>query len=328
MNWNGGDWVETPGMRTGVPAWGTTFAVDTLDPSFTFTLFSHYFHNLIQALVAVGYTENTTIVSAGYDWRAVPDKAWAEKTRVLVEKAVAAAGGLPAVIVGHSMGAPRSYYFLMQQTAEWRAKYIHHVIQVSPAWMGAGKSFDTLWEGYDFGLPIDGRFFAPLTRRVPSDWFLLPQSAAFPQGHTMLQTPSRNWTLDDLPELFETMGVADAAKKIAFARAALAPWGNSYDEAPGVPVSSFYTTGHKTTLTLVISEDAKKHAPDEGWPRATRVYGDGDGTVNIESLLYPTKKWESMGNDVTYHQYTGYGHVKLLTSKTVIKDIVNEVCKN
>jgi hypothetical protein len=188
-------WTNCPSVVTSVPKWGTTYAVDSLDPSLTIKMFSHYFADLTKGFKNVGYKQDTEIMAAAYDWRMIPDKEWAEKTRVLIEQAVERSN-TTVVVVAHSLGCLRMHYFLSRMTQVWKAAHMHRLVAVSPPWAGSVMSLDSFFNGYDLA-PLVGGFFGPLARHVPSDWFLLPIKAAFPADAVLLRTPSRNYTFSD-----------------------------------------------------------------------------------------------------------------------------------
>ena len=56
------------------------------------------------------------------------------------------------------------------------------------------------------------------------------------------------------------------------------------------------------------------------------VYGDGDGTVNIGSLM-ACKQWEyQMSYNITVKEYPGVEHTPTVKNPLVISDIDNIVC--
>ena len=63
---------------------------------------------------------------------------WYEDLRALIESAVAKAGGMPATLVGHSMGTQVAHYFLTNATqSAWRMQHVSGFFGLGPVLGGA-----------------------------------------------------------------------------------------------------------------------------------------------------------------------------------------------
>lgn len=265
-------------------------------------------------------------MAAAYDWREAPDKEWAEKTRILVEQAYARSQSA-VVFVAHSLGCLRTYYFLSLMTPQWRAKFVHRFIAVSPPWGGSLMSLDSFFNGYNIA-PFVGRYFGPLARRVPSDWFLLPQANAWPKGAILLSTPSRNYTFSDsdISQLLVDAGDADAHAKVENVRSIIAPF-IKYDKPLGIPVTCVLSPGFPTAYSLHSDEDIQRRPPYDEWQRIEgHVNVDGDGTVSINSLRFACDRWAEMGAPVSVKEFPKIGHVAVIKDNTATSYIVDQTC--
>jgi len=113
-------------------------------------------------------------------------------------------------------------------------------------------------------------------------------------GKVLVRTPDRDYTADDVDDFLEDVGYAVGPKVHARIRR-LIP-----DAAvdPGVNSTCLYSLGVATPLRLDYSKD---------WAKAPKVHtGDGDGTVNAESLRV-CEAWAS--DAVTFANLTHSGMI-------------------
>ena len=82
-------------------------------------------------LCLVGYEPNLA------DWIPAKQVGYFDALRDLAETAVHKNGGLPAVLVAHSMGSLVSLYFIKRQGPEWTKKHLASLIAMSAPWEGA-----------------------------------------------------------------------------------------------------------------------------------------------------------------------------------------------
>merc|ERR1719265_2795302 len=98
----------------------------------------------------------------------------------------------------------------------------------------------------------------------------------------MIQTPSKNYTVKDLPHMLRDLNLDQTYNLYARLFAAqLSP--------PVCPTHVMYSTGVQTRRSFVYDQDFSAKENDLA-PQMT-IHGDGDGTVNIESLQWAEKTW-------------------------------------
>jgi len=324
-------WERIEGISFSVPKWGSTYAVDDLCPNgASSSSVVPYYHKMIEKLEKIGYVDGENLLGAGYDWKEAPTDQWVADLTKLIEDAVEKYKE-KVVFIAHSMGGPYSYYFLMTKGEKWVKKNIHMYIPMAPAWMGAVKALDVMLMGLDREVPIAGKFFAPLMRHIPSVWFLLPKEEAFP-GMTLATSPSKTYTFGQLADLLNDGTAGFVEGKIAAAREFFKKF-EKYDQIPWVPVRSFVGYNKNTTISLKFKSDIKPHDPDGVWESVTRIMGDGDGTVPIQSARYAVDKWIKMINngegkgDVQIFEYEGVGHLPIIKEAKVIEKVIEVMCE-
>jgi len=280
---------------------------------------------MIKALEAIGYVDGENLLGGGYDWKSLPTNEWLGKMKDLIEGAVKKSNS-KAIVVGHSMGGPYSYYFLKQMGDEWVSRYVYMYVPMAPAYMGAVKALDDMLEGFDHNVPIAGKYFAPLMRHIPSIYFLLPWKEAF-KGMVLATTPSKTYTFDMLEEFLNAGNASFVKGKLASTQGEFYKRCQNYSVLPNIPVRAFYSYGKDTPISLSFSSDIKPHDPDGEWESFTRVNGDGDGLIPFPSLVYATDKWMKMpNNDVKEFPYYGYSNLPFIRETLVINDIVAQFC--
>jgi len=317
-------WEATEGVNLTVPKWGTTYAVDTMDPSGPMKYAIPYYHDLIEAFKKVGYTDGIDMVGGGYLWYGAPTVEWSHRLMSLVEDIYAKNGNSRAILVAHSMGAPFSYFMLQTAGEAWIKKYIHKLIYVSPAWMGSLNALNFMFDGFDHAVPIAGKVLAPLSRHVPSVWMLLPWADAY-KGDVMATSPSKNYTFDMVADLLKDVGAEYVDEKLETTMGVFAKF-NNYAKPPPVPVITHLGKNVKTVASIEFKKDVKPCDPDGSWNHDGRIFGDGDGTVPAKSLKYTTDKWAAMNCDVTTVYHDGAEHVKLLYEPDLVQSVVDEAC--
>jgi len=316
-------WEDAKGVEITIPKWGSLYAIDGLAPGSLVNPFISYYHPMIQKLKGLGYVDGESLFGAAFDWKEIPSDKLISDMKALVEKAYEKNNQTKVVLISHSLGGPYGYYFLMKQSKVWIQKYIHMYVPLAPAWMGATKAFDYMLMGIDADVPLAGKYFAPLCRHIPSVWFLLPHAAAFP-NMVLATTPSKTYTYDMLEELLNAGNMSQVEGKLRAARSFYTALKDF--KFPGVPVREFHGYNKKTVYGLEFMNDIKPHDPDGMWEAASRIYGDGDETVPLPSLLYPVNKWKNEGENVEIYAYKDVDHIGIIQDHDVLEKIVDLVC--
>lgn len=221
------------------------------------------------------------------------------------------------VIVAHSMGAPTSLYFLTKLVDHnWKNMYIRDYITLSGVWHGAAKSAHAFVSGDNEGIWIvpssEGR---SSQRTYPSTAWLLPYpSDTWSKDDVIIVTPERNYTAWDYKDLFNDMGYKrgyDMFEEILGLTGDLPP--------PNVTLHCIYGSEVKTPLQYIYS---KGEFPDK---QPKTINGDGDGSVNIQSLM-ACERWKGKQSyNVTLQSFKGVEHVDTIRTPQIISYVDNVV---
>ena len=152
--------------------------------------------------------------------------------------------------------------------------------------------------------PLSAR---PEQRSMPSTAWLLPYDTFWAANETVVSAPHTNYTVNDYPRFFADIGwPAGAAMRddtVGFLRP-LRP--------PRVAVHCLHGSGVRTPATLTYS--AKQwydRQPDVVW-------GDGDGSVNIRSLIGCDRWRHRQKQAVVRREFPKVEHVSILNNADVI----------
>ena len=236
---------------------------------------------LVQALEGVGYREGENLFGAPYDFRyapAPPGQASREFSRFLsnlrafVEQASERNGNMPVILVTHSLGGINANVFLSRSPLAWRRRYVKHFVMVST---GAGGGVFLLQFGGSkppSPPPTDPLSFPKLN--FATAFSALPSPKVF--GHApLVVTRAKNYSAYDIPEYLKANGFSDdeVARYVTRVQPVTLSFG-----APGVPVTCINGIGVPTVERLVYWDGDFGAKPQV-------VYGDGDGAINIASML-------------------------------------------
>ncbi|KAH3761057.1 hypothetical protein Pelo_7125 [Pelomyxa schiedti] len=157
-----------------------------------------------------------------------------------------------------------------------------------------------------------------LERNLQSSYFLLP-NPNFWGSTTLVKTPSKSYTAQDYLTLWR-----DANIPPQFNQVTLDAFNFTSDlhfpATRKIPMKCLYATGVRTPEMLQYFD-----SDWDSYPK--KRHGDGDGTVNVKSLVYACDMWTSQGYDVETRTYPGVTHVGILANNAVISSIVDFVCQ-
>ncbi|RWS20657.1 hypothetical protein B4U80_12034, partial [Leptotrombidium deliense] len=236
------------------------------------------YHNLtnktkiIKCLKSRGYKKGVTLFGAPRDWRKGPNemKQYFKDLKKLIEKQYRNTKN-KVVLVGHSMGGIMSYIFLLKQTYKWKQKYIRAMIPLASRFGGGFSN----WYGYlfDDDPPASEFKIERLAERTfPAYVFLMPKDITW-NTTVMIETPSKNYTVADMCEFFEKINFPIGCNMYRDVQV------EAMKTMPH-PQTSIYCMGGlgiPTPLKLIYSDDDFESDP-------IKINGDGDGTINRESL--------------------------------------------
>ncbi|XP_044980220.1 lecithin-cholesterol acyltransferase-like 1 [Hordeum vulgare subsp. vulgare] len=317
------DYRNAPGVHTRVSCFGSTSTLRYLDP--TLKLLTGYMDVLATTLEEkAGYEEGRDLFGAPYDFRyglAAPGhpsqvgSAYLERLRLLVETACAANDGRPAILMAHSLGGLYALQFLARASPAWRAAHVKRLVTLSAPWGGSVQEMLTFASGNTLGVPfVDPSLIRDEQRSSESNLWLLPTPKVF--GNTTLvvsEYHNRTYSAKNVTQFLQDIGFADGVEPY---RARIRPLGEVLPE-PGVPVTCLVGTGVDTVESLVFGDEGFDAGP------VKVVYGDGDGTVNLASLMGPIKAWsDSPAQVLEVVELPKVSHTGILKDKSALDQIL------
>uniref|UniRef100_A0A0D9WPD5 Uncharacterized protein n=1 Tax=Leersia perrieri TaxID=77586 RepID=A0A0D9WPD5_9ORYZ len=222
---------------------------------------------LMEAFELAGYRDDETLFDAPYDFRqapAVPGQPcrafsrFRRRLRALIEHTGRTSGDRPVVLVSHSQGGYFALEFLTRSLMVWRQRHVKHFVMASTGAGGFVILMQVLASGVSDESPL-GR----ARRSVPSKFTLLSSPKVFDRDTPLVITQGKNYTAHDMPEFMMAV------------RLPVFEFG-----VPVAPTTCINGVGVPTMEKLVYWDSNFSQAPDV-------VYGDGDGLVNLVSILAP-----------------------------------------
>jgi len=278
----GDQWSNTEGVEYRVPYWGSVKSVDPLCEELGKVI--RMYGHAMDSLQKFGYEDGKTLFVASYDWRRMPTPEWKEDVREMIEKAVFATGK-KAVIYSHSMGCPVSYMFLMSQTAEWRQKFIEHYLPASPVWSGTNIIPFAMVTNKILNITVEPFASIGTIFRDLEGAYVLAPSLVYAPDTVVAETNTNVYTAKNASVLLERVGVKNAQVITDNIQKQLYQY--KY-EHPGVPVTTFWSTGVPTLGVFSWSKDS-----DIGKNEPVPHFIDGDGLVPHDSLVYAYNIWSN-----------------------------------
>ncbi|KAK7601461.1 hypothetical protein V9T40_008902 [Parthenolecanium corni] len=317
-----GTTYNSPGVETRVPPYLVKQENDT------------YYEKFIGVLEKYGYKRNASIKQAPYDWRKGPheiNEYW-DHLRQLVVNTYHENNNTRVSLIVHSMGGPMALAFLHQQPQRFKDTYIESLISLSGAYGGSTQALSVFIRGIVTSIfwrlqgyqpicnPIQRiideikALYNPSIQQVansfPSLYWLFPSPIAWEKSEVLIQTPSKNYSLGNIHELFQYL---NRTTEYEFYQKVL-PYNLNFS-APGVEVYCLYGQ-NKTTLSSLEYTDKFPLG------KVKEVTGDGDGTVNLNSLQ-TCKQWKSQQKE-PFHElaFMNVNHTSMTTDDTVIEYIL------
>lgn len=320
---------DPPGVESRVPEFGSIESVRHLDlksPKLT-----KYFDAIIERYLKLGYQADRNLFAAPYDFRLAPQQletTFFVQLRDLIDKAASSGGGKkrPVTLVCHSMGCTHLLVFLRQQSSAWRQAKVRKVIALSSPWGGSIKALKALVVGDQFNMPIVSELkMRELARTFPSVAYLLPQAEIFGEpnanhvhfnAQVLVQTPKRSYKVNQMGELLQDLGLEQQWQWYQRAASLIQP----QSPLPDVHLDCIHSINMPTTETIIFRNQTD--FPDGSYELAE---GDGDGTVNHQSLLI-CAKWAQMLPDRVKHKVIpNTSHTGLLSHQAILEYITEDV---
>nr|AAK92592.1 Hypothetical protein [Oryza sativa Japonica Group] len=231
-----------------------------------------------EALGRISYKEGENLFGAPYDSRyvaappgmpAMAFDAYTADLRCLVEHASRKNGGKPVIPVTHSKGSLMAAEFLTRSATP---RFVKHLVMVST---GAGGIVVAMQSLAASAYAAPGSL-ARTERSYGTVFAALPSPNVF-GGAPLVVTRRRNYSAHDISEFLPVVRFSGEEVKLYRTRALPV---NSGLRAPRVTMTAVYGASVPTPEQLVYWDGDFSKAPEV-------VYGDGDGdgAVNLESVL-------------------------------------------
>ncbi|XP_007018457.2 PREDICTED: lecithin-cholesterol acyltransferase-like 1 [Theobroma cacao] len=317
------DYRNAPGVETRVPEFGSTESLLYLDPHLK--QLTAYMAQLIESLEEIGYVSGETLFGAPYDFRyglaaeghpSHVGSKFLQDLKDLIEKASASNGGKPVILLSHSLGGLYVLQLLNRNSASWRQRFIKHFVALSAPWGGTVQEMLTFASGSSFGVPlVDPLLVRGEQRSSESNLWLMPSPTLFGPGKVLVFTPSEAYSAHDIPQFLNDIGFPEGVipykSRILPLTEELRP--------PNVSVTCIIGTGVKTAETLFYGKAGFDEQPEV-------VYGDGDGTVNLVSLLALESLWANeKSQPLKVIRIAGISHTSILEDNAALDQIIGEV---
>ncbi|CAN6301700.1 unnamed protein product [Urochloa humidicola] len=321
-----GDYRNLPGMETRVPCFGSSRCFSSkVPPHPEFCLGGA----LRPALERLGYRDGETLFGAPYDFRYAPPlpgqtsrvySSYFRRVTRLIEDASRKNHGKPAIVLGHSYGGGVALDFVRNAPPPWRDTNIKHLFAVAPTWSGgfvrALKDLVSGPAGILYVPSAPQPAMRSMWRSMEVSVVNLPAPVVFGRRPLVI-TRHRNYTAYDIADLLVTIGSAGSVRPFREREVAKM----EYFEAPMVPMTYMNGVGIPTAEQLIYGEDDFDTLPEV-------VYGDGDDTINLISMLaFEEKVGKQPGQKERFKsiKLAKVRHSELVTNERALKIIMDEI---
>lgn len=278
---------------------------------------------LVKSLQMLGYIDSQTLFGAPYDFRyglaseghpCEVGSTYLQNLKQLIENASNLNGGEPIILISHSLGGLYALQLLNRNPLSWRQQYIKHFIALSAPWGGTVDEMLTFASGNALGVPLVNPLLVRNEQRSSeSNLWLMPRKKQFPSETPLVITPDSSYSSFDISRFLEDIGFEEGVHPY---ETRILPLVEKL-VAPGVPVTCIVGNGVPTPETLYYGEKGFDEQPEI-------LYGDGDGTVNMVSLLALEDEWRDEENQkLKVIKLAGISHMDILKDVTALEHIID-----
>lgn len=280
---------------------------------------------LVESLQELGYIDNQTLFGAPYDFRyglaseghpCNVGSTFLENLKQLIEDASNSNGGNHVILISHSLGGLFVLELLNRNPISWREKYIKHFIALSAPWGGTVDEMLTFASGNALGVPLVNPLLVRNEQRSSeSNLWLMPRRKHFPQQTPLVVTPNSSYSSFDISRFLQDIGYPQGVHPY---ETRILPLVEKL-VAPRVLVTCIVGNGVPTPETLYYDERGFDEQPEI-------LYGDGDGTVNMVSLLALEDEWRDEENQkLKVIKLAGITHTDILKDDKSLAQIIDEI---
>ncbi|KAL2529495.1 Lecithin-cholesterol acyltransferase-like 1 [Forsythia ovata] len=144
----------------------------------------------------------------------------------------------------------------------------------------------------------------------------MPSPEVFNTTKPLVITPNASYSANDIAQFLEDIGFPQGVKPY---KSRILPLVEKL-VAPEVPITCIIGTGIKTPGTLFYGECGFDKRPEV-------VYDNGDGTVNMVSLLAVENAWANdKSQSLKVIKLPGVSHTSILKDDLALDEIIGEIC--
>lgn len=278
----------------------------------------NYFRRFAEFLTAkLKYQQGKSLFAAQYDWRHHQQSDamnnYYGDLKFLVEHAVNMTKK-KAVLLGHSMGNMVINRFLRDKvTPEWQKAYLSATINVAAPYGGAVKMIKPLVAAEPMQMPNNHSIPGDLLRETIRSWGstanLLPFKNAFGSENVLLKIGNNEFTGSQMSQFLNFLDVN--AHLVEFYSQ------NEPTPQPHIPMYCVYSVGPKNTPLKLTFNSVADNQPET-------MMGDGDGTVNVESLRV-CQQWREQGHPVHVKEFPDLLHTEILMNNEFYAHIADVI---
>ncbi|KAG9138566.1 hypothetical protein Leryth_012911 [Lithospermum erythrorhizon] len=319
------DYCNAPGVETRVSNFGSTQSLLYLDPNLQGI--TTYMASLVESLEQIGYTDGENLFGAPYDFRygLAPEghpcqvgSTFLDDLKTLVEIASSSNGGKRVILLSHSLGGLYVLEFLNRSPLAWRQKYIKHFIALSAPWGGTVEEMLVFASGSTLGVPlVDPLLVRDEQRSSESNLWLMPSPYVFSKKTPLVITPNTSYSAHEITRFLQDIGYPEGVDPYITRIVPLA--GNLTPTE--VPITCIFGSGVATSETLFYGDGGFDKQPEI-------IYGDGDGTVNMVSLMaLESAGWGNKTSDkpIKVIKIPGISHTSILKEDIALVAIIGEI---
>jgi len=293
--------ISPPGLSVDVLDFGGSDGISYVDTGIGGWHMFEVFGHMIDYLKKQGYTVKKNLFGCPYDWRLAMsgvESSIFPKMKALIENSYVI-NGESACLLGYSLGGFVINRFLNNYvTEEWKAKYVHKVIMLAPAYAGSIDTLDVAWNQYFPILPfLKTDEIKNTVQYIPALHVLFPNHVVYGNQPIIFGPNGEKVTAAQVPQFLidhkkvEGKSIKMMLKNVEYSKAE--------PKTMKVPTYMLFNSGIETLHELKFNEGYDKDP--------VMTYQPGDGTVPSRGPLYACDHWGSEKYPIVCHDLKNSG---------------------